>query len=211
MSSKKSVRANVEAEVLKEIKKKPCVVIQTDGFAVLDAFSSTDLTVFVVDYNPRLLHRSKEREIQLGETRAYLWGKNIAANETTQHQESLIDTLFSVIASKNGRYKQIFRASEISDDFGIDSEFTNAEHAECAIEALASSTHRATLLSGDHETAIMDLVIDLMHLCDRKKLDFYELLFRAENHYRAELEEDKIMRRRQKRAVSKAKEKPKKN
>jgi hypothetical protein len=41
----------------------------------------------------------------------------------------------------------------------------------------------------DDETRIVDLLADLMHLCDQLNTDYHELEARAYNHYLGEREE----------------------
>lgn len=74
---------------------------------------------------------------------------------------------------------------------------TNANRAEWAKQALAVFT--ATTYAGDHpdtmdrsdlETAVYDLIADLLHYAKRQGFDVLEILNRAHGHYEAELGEE---------------------
>lgn len=74
---------------------------------------------------------------------------------------------------------------------------TNADRAEWAKQALATFTART--YSGDHpdsmdrgdlETAIYDLIADLLHFAARQGFDVREMLFRAHGLYEAESAEE---------------------
>ena len=60
-------------------------------------------------------------------------------------------------------------------------ERTNADRANDAETALAA---HAELVGNDEQpTAIVDLLTDLMHLCDEQSLNFDNLLGTARNHH----------------------------
>ena len=66
----------------------------------------------------------------------------------------------------------------------------NADRADAADKALATFT-RATWMQGeDYETRISDLVTDLIHLCDREGVVFDDVITRAKQHHRFELEDE---------------------
>jgi hypothetical protein len=56
-----------------------------------------------------------------------------------------------------------------------------ADHAQVAIDA-----YLAQIGNGCEQCAILDLLADLMHLCDRRNEDFDEILTQAREHYAAE-------------------------
>jgi hypothetical protein len=65
-----------------------------------------------------------------------------------------------------------------------------AGYALHAVEAFASKTGLEIETDG-LETAVSDLLADLMHLCDKEDLDFETCVARAEGHYHEErLEEN---------------------
>ncbi len=74
---------------------------------------------------------------------------------------------------------------------------TNADRAEWAKHALATFTartyggdHPDTMDRGDLETAIYDLIADLLHYASRKGFDTDEILRSATFHFEAELAEE---------------------
>ncbi|HKQ49874.1 MAG TPA: hypothetical protein VJZ71_17505 [Phycisphaerae bacterium] len=79
----------------------------------------------------------------------------------------------------------------------MNTEPTNANRAEWAKQALAVFTattyagdHPDTMDRGDLETAVYDLIADLLHYAERQGFDVHEVLFRAHGHYEAELAEE---------------------
>ncbi len=74
---------------------------------------------------------------------------------------------------------------------------TNADRAEWAKQALATFMartcgrhHPDTMDRGDLETAIYDLIADLLHFAHRQGFDASDILWRAHGHYEAELAEE---------------------
>lgn len=67
---------------------------------------------------------------------------------------------------------------------------TNADRAERAMVGLkayaATDGLGAEVERGDLESALPDLLCDLLHLADEHKLPTFELLARARDHYDAE-------------------------
>jgi hypothetical protein len=69
------------------------------------------------------------------------------------------------------------------DRSSADGELTNATRAQLAEMALA------VIEDGQgRELAVVDLMANLMHLCDRDGFDFDELMAAAEDHYDIEVE-----------------------
>lgn len=69
-----------------------------------------------------------------------------------------------------------------------DPEGMNNQRAEWAGEALRKF-QRDTSCDEDDETVLGDLLCDLMHWCDREKVDFHVALRRGQDHYREETTE----------------------
>lgn len=68
-----------------------------------------------------------------------------------------------------------------------DPEDMNQERVEWARAAVQAFQGETGLGEADGlDTAIMDLLADLAHLCDAEGLDFGHLLYRAEGHYTEE-------------------------
>jgi hypothetical protein len=201
---------NEKAEILKDFANTPCLVIQKAGNEFLETFSTTDLTVFVVDYGPKILDRLKERKVQLVESLANVRGERYSASDTTQEQHLLLRRILYFIGSTKGAYSQVFDTPAASQENVQSCEFSNKERAESALEALSSSKYRASVNDGDYHSAVTDLLVDLMHLCDREKLDFFDVLRFADCHHDAEVEEEKKMKRRGKRTGKQAEKKPRK-
>lgn len=74
---------------------------------------------------------------------------------------------------------------------------TNADRARWAANALAVFTaetyggdHPDTMDRGDLETAISDLIADLLHFADRHGFDTDEIMRSAKFHFEAELAEE---------------------
>ena len=191
----------VEKSEVQKLTSRPFAVIETDGSVVLNAFGSIDLNVIVVDHNTRSIFGSLDREIHLGESRAYLWGKNVSAIDITDEQQSLVEKLFKFIVSRKSRFHRVFKTSELPRDYPGD--YNNDDRAGWALEAIMSSIYSRSACAGDYEEAISDLLVDLMHLCDRKKLNFDELLQQAQWHHIEEVKEEKTIKRKAKRATRK--------
>lgn len=72
-------------------------------------------------------------------------------------------------------------------------EVTNLQRADwamVAVRAFAAETGLDT--SGDEtETAVADLLANLMHLCDKERIDFDVALMRGRSHYREELADER--------------------
>lgn len=67
----------------------------------------------------------------------------------------------------------------------------NQERADIAFHALELYADKTGLsMKHDEETAIGDLLADIMHLCDRDGIQFDTYLLRARMHYDAEQTED---------------------
>jgi hypothetical protein len=64
-----------------------------------------------------------------------------------------------------------------------DPENMNGDRAEWAAAALR---HFQCCTGTDYDTALVDLLGDLMHWCDRNGVDFEDELSRARRHYDAE-------------------------
>jgi hypothetical protein len=64
-----------------------------------------------------------------------------------------------------------------------DPEKMNARHAQCAGDTLS---HYQSVTGTDRETALGDLLADMMHWSDRNNFDFDLALSRAQGHYEAE-------------------------
>jgi hypothetical protein len=64
-----------------------------------------------------------------------------------------------------------------------DPEKMNRRHAGCARAVLR---HYRSVTGADRETALGDLLADLMHWSDRHNFDFDLALSRAQGHYEAE-------------------------
>jgi hypothetical protein len=75
-----------------------------------------------------------------------------------------------------------------------DPEKMNARHAESARAALR---HYRSVTGADCETALGDLLADLMHWSDRHNFDFALALSRAQGHYEAETSAPPVCRSRQ--------------
>jgi len=74
---------------------------------------------------------------------------------------------------------------------------TNADRAEWALEALAVFTRRTyggddpgSMDRGDLETAVYDLIADLLHYADRQGFDTDAVLAAAVLHFKAEKREE---------------------
>jgi hypothetical protein len=71
-----------------------------------------------------------------------------------------------------------------------DFEVQNYRRAERARRALVLFQGDAGLIDADGlDTAVADLICDLMHLCDRSGLDLIHILCRARMHHDAEVRE----------------------
>ena len=69
----------------------------------------------------------------------------------------------------------------------VRAEATNADRAVWARRALATLQKETGLTDGDGlDTALTDLLCDLMHFCDQHGLQFDRNLLRAQMHYSAE-------------------------
>lgn len=70
---------------------------------------------------------------------------------------------------------------------------TNKERAERALHALREYKLYCDEETGelDREETIGDLLIDLMHLCDRSNISFDEIVSRAHEHHRHEVKEER--------------------
>jgi hypothetical protein len=62
-----------------------------------------------------------------------------------------------------------------------------AIHADIALETYSLKTG---CVDEPDETWVIDLLSDLMHMCDRDKLNFEDLLRIARGHYQSEAEHD---------------------
>ena len=78
-------------------------------------------------------------------------------------------------AIKNGR---VFRPNRKVDGPASPSCQDHSNKAEAALKGYDLKLER--------ETAVQDLLSDLMHLCDRKGFDFDDVLRMAKNNYEAE-------------------------
>lgn len=68
-----------------------------------------------------------------------------------------------------------------------DPEQLNNDRSKWAMAAVETFMRETGLGKADGlETAVMDLVADLAHLCDRHELDFHALCDRAASHYNEE-------------------------
>ena len=65
-----------------------------------------------------------------------------------------------------------------------------AEWAEKAIKVFAVEVGEDSDLEADPETVLSDLIGDLMHYCDIRKVDWYEALRRGTNYHSEEVEEE---------------------
>lgn len=65
----------------------------------------------------------------------------------------------------------------------------NDERAVWAENALIHYMNQTTS-ADDYETALTDLLADLMHLCDREEVSFYRCFRLAEIHYNEEWQEE---------------------
>lgn len=67
-------------------------------------------------------------------------------------------------------------------------EETNEQRAENARETIFRSTYEENVRAdeGDVESAISDLMTDLLHLCDREGIDTEVMLERITRHHRDE-------------------------
>lgn len=66
-------------------------------------------------------------------------------------------------------------------------ESQNARRVEWARRAVARLKHETGLTNADGlDTAIVDLICDLLHLCNREGLEFEHVLALAKLHYDAE-------------------------
>jgi hypothetical protein len=63
------------------------------------------------------------------------------------------------------------------------SDLTNGQRAQNAADCLK---HVFDFDENDKDTAVSDLLANLMHLCDRENVDFADCLRRADNNYQAE-------------------------
>lgn len=72
-------------------------------------------------------------------------------------------------------------------------EATNLQRADWAMVAVrAFATETGLDASGDEtETAVADLLANLMHLCDKEGIDFDVALMRGRSHYREELADER--------------------
>ncbi len=69
----------------------------------------------------------------------------------------------------------------------LGAEVTNADRAVWARRALATLQQDTGLTDADGlDTALTDLLCDLMHFCDQAGLEFEQNLIRAQMHYSAE-------------------------
>lgn len=75
---------------------------------------------------------------------------------------------------------------------------TNSKRATLALNALPRHAR------ADRETAITDLVANLLHLCDREGLDFEEITERALWHHRTERRAETLTPSRIRRALDAA-------
>lgn len=67
-------------------------------------------------------------------------------------------------------------------------EQTNEQRAENARETIFRSTYEENVRAddGDVESAVSDLMTDLLHLCDREGIDTETMLERIARHHRDE-------------------------
>lgn len=63
---------------------------------------------------------------------------------------------------------------------------TPEQCADWALEAVKSYAARVGSLEEDVDVQIIDLLADVMHLCEREELDLNQLVERAEFHYEEE-------------------------
>lgn len=67
---------------------------------------------------------------------------------------------------------------------------TNEDRADWAEDALEYYSERVGDTAEEQPTAVVDLLGDLMHFCNRRGFNFSTLLATAEMHYDAETEEE---------------------
>lgn len=63
---------------------------------------------------------------------------------------------------------------------------SNRQRATLAAKGLAAYLEAGGMTNDSAETSIIDLLADLMHLCDGHGLDINQLLERAARHYKSE-------------------------
>ena len=61
-----------------------------------------------------------------------------------------------------------------------------ADRAEGVVRLYAQEVYPPGHLEADPETVIQDFLTDLRHLCDRRKVDFHDVLQRANSRYAEE-------------------------
>ncbi len=69
-----------------------------------------------------------------------------------------------------------------------DPEGMNDDRASWAGHAVESFGQITNMIAAgeENDTILCDLLCDLMHWCDREKIDFYRMLSNAQMHYREE-------------------------
>jgi len=73
-------------------------------------------------------------------------------------------------------------------------EFTNRDRARAALEGVkkfASQVYTGGMKTEEIDTIIQDLLTDLHHLADAKRVDWQQVTRRAEGNYREEVREER--------------------
>lgn len=85
---------------------------------------------------------------------------------------------------KNKTFK--FRPNRACDGPGAPINDERADWAEIAVVAFAAEIFTAPKEQSVHDESVQDLLTDMMHLCDREKIDFSECLRMAAVNYEEE-------------------------
>lgn len=71
---------------------------------------------------------------------------------------------------------------------------SNASRSRHALAALQVNTGNAQEVKADPESAVVDMIVNLLHFCDGKGLDFARCEDVARRHYREELAANSVRR-----------------